>query len=122
MFLVSANIALGVWLLRTGAWAALFMQTVVGLPSYTVATPDGLVLATDTGRYTLELGYGCDNFMVNQNVELLPGSGGVAAIVAPSGTDTLCNVLIAGRVSDEPCAMDADGVCNITLEEPWTSS
>jgi hypothetical protein len=100
----------------------LFAQTIVGLPAYTTVTPDGLVLATDTGRYTLELGYGCDDFMVDQNVELLPGSGGVAAITPPGATDSLCNVLIAGRVSDQPCATDANGLCAISMEEPWINS
>jgi hypothetical protein len=94
----------------------LFAQTLVGLSSYTLAGPDGLILATDNGRYTLELGYGCDGFVVDQNVEFLPGSGGVGAIAPLGTTDTLCNVLIAGQVSDEPCATNADGACDLAFD------
>jgi hypothetical protein len=91
-------------------------QTVKGFPAYTLTTSDGVVLATDTGRYVLEMGYGCNGYWIDQNVDLLPGSGGVAAIAPLGTTDTLCNVLIAGQVSDEPCATNADGACDLAFD------
>lgn len=87
-----------------------------GVHGYTLPQDDGsMVLAMPSGRYALELGYGCDGMNVAQDVDVSAGSAGVATI-APVDVDVLCDVFVGAPVSDEPCAMDADGVCDIAYE------
>lgn len=87
----------------------LFAQVFVAPHAYLAGEPDAL--ATLTGTYAIERGEGCENVVAPVNVELLPGSGGVAAI-APLGTDIVCNIFIGDRLSDAPC-LQADGVCDL---------
>lgn len=77
---------------------------------------DPVALATTSGTYAVEFGQGCDEIMTLTNLELLPGSGGVAAL-APLDGDVVCNIYIGERQSDTPCAMNEDGVCDIESEE-----
>jgi hypothetical protein len=94
---------------------ALLAQVLTAPQAYTTGDIDQLGLATLNGRYSIELGQGCDDIGPGVNVELLPGSGGVAAI-APIGSDQVCNVLIDERTSDEPCAQNSDGDCDVAAE------
>lgn len=89
--------------------AALVAQ-IVGVRGYTLADDSGLTLATTNGRYTLELGWGCDGMNISEDVIVVAGSGGVASLT-PIGADVLCDVFIGAPVSDEPCAVDANGEC-----------
>lgn len=101
---------------------ALFLQVVLHGPhAYTVSDPDtgALELSTQTGTYGLDLGWGCDGMTTGLNVEVLAGSGGVAALV-PIGSDMLCNVFIDQQIDNIPCAVNADGVCD--LDVPVVSS
>lgn len=97
--------------------AALFMQVALHGPhAYTVSDPDtgALELSTQTGTYGLDLGWGCDGMTAGVNVEVLAGSGGVAALV-PIGSDVLCNVYIDQQIDNIPCAVNADGVCDLDV-------
>jgi hypothetical protein len=97
--------------------ALLFVQT-LELPSAyttTVDVPDHLGLATTDGRFTIELGLGCDDLGPGMNVAYLPGSGGVASIQVAGG-DALCNVFVDGHTSDVPCAINDAGACDVAAE------
>lgn len=97
--------------------ALLFAQTVSsGISAYTYNAFDSVALATPSGRFLLDLGLGCDDLTVGQNVILLPGSAGVASIASP-GSAYQCNVYVASRLSDEPCNTDDNGFCEISLDE-----
>lgn len=95
---------------------AAFMWAQVILPprAYVLLDANQWVLATDTGRYAIELDRGCEAIVPNVNVDFLPGSGGVVAIEL-NGTG-ICNLIIDGRVSDVPCAQ-VDDVCDIAAEQ-----
>lgn len=97
---------------------ALFAQTLTGIQAYTVADPDSgqIELQMDNGLYGIDLGLGCDSLVAGVNVEWLAGSGDVGALVS-SDSDHTCNVYINSKISDTPCAMNSDGVCDITSAE-----
>ena len=92
------------------------LAQIVGAPAYTYVDAGGVVLATDTGRYRLDLGAGCEGYDVPENVTVSAGSGGVASISVPTA-EFWCNVFIDDPVSDMPCAVNADGVCDIDAEQ-----
>jgi hypothetical protein len=98
---------------------ALALLAQIAVPrGYTVANadnPDQIDLATDDGVVSIELGPGCDWVAPGLNVEYLPGSGGVGAI-RPLDESALCNVDITGLLSDQPCAHNANGDCDIDAE------
>lgn len=85
--------------------------------AYTLAGSDGLVLATQTGRYAIDLGLGCDNLTAGQQVELLPGSGDVGGI-QPLGSDTVCNFQYVALLDETPCLKNDLGDCDVALETP----
>lgn len=96
----------------------LLAQVLTGPQAYTVADPDQpdvIDLAMDNGLYRIELGMGCDSMVADLNVEWLPGSNNVGAIV-PVGTTDLCNIYISGKINDTPCAMNDDGVCDVAMQ------
>ena len=95
--------------------ALAMLAQVAGLPAYTYVDDYGVVLATDTGRYRLDLGAGCAGYDVPENVSVTAGSGGVASISVPTA-EFWCNVFIDSPVSDDPCAVNLDGVCDIDAE------
>ena len=97
--------------------ALAMLAQLVGFPAYTYVDASGVVLATDTGRYRLQLGAGCEGYDVPENVSVSAGSGGVASIEA-SGARFWCNVFIDWPVSDAACAVNDDGVCDIAAEQP----
>jgi hypothetical protein len=85
---------------------------------YTVSDidiPDQIDLATENGLLSIDYGPGCDWVTPDLNVEFLPGSGGVGAI-RPLDESGLCNIYISGRISEQPCAQNADGDCDIAAE------
>ena len=88
-----------------------------GIRGYTLVDPDdgSMTITLPTGRYELDLGYGCDGMNVAQNVDVSFGSGGVASI-APADVDTLCDVFIGAPVSDTPCATGDDGLCDVAMD------
>jgi hypothetical protein len=86
--------------------------------AYTVADTDNpgqVDLWTENGLLTIELGPGCDWVAPDLNVEFLPGSGDVASL-RPPGSNELCNVGITSLLSEQPCAQNADGDCDIAAE------
>ena len=96
---------------------ALFAQ-VQAPRAYTIAdtdNPDQVDLATENGLLSIELGPGCDWVAPDLNVEFLPGSGGVGAIRRFDASG-LCNIDITGRISETPCAQNADGDCDVNAE------
>lgn len=92
---------------------AMLWAQILAPRAYVLLDVDQWVLATDTGRYAIELDTGCDAIVPNVNVDFLPGSGGVVAIDL-NGTG-ICNLIIDGRVSDVPC-FQIDDVCDIAAE------
>jgi hypothetical protein len=102
------------WLLHaTGAWAQ-----PLGVRAYTTdaGSSDHLGLALPNGRYTIELGAGCDGMTPGVNVEYIAGSGGVGAIQLLD-IEQLCNVYIDGTLSAELCFTNDEGDCDVTLEQ-----
>lgn len=95
--------------------ALAMLAQIAGLPSYTYVDDYGVVLATESGRYRLDLGAGCEGYDVPENVDLIVGSGGVASISVPTA-EFWCNVLIDTSLSDDPCAVNDDGICDIASE------
>ena len=91
------------------------VMQVAGLPAYTYLDDGGVILATDSGRYRLDLGAGCEGYDVPENVEVVAGSHGVASISVPTA-EYWCNVFIDTPVSAEPCAFNTDGLCDINAE------
>lgn len=89
----------------------------IGIPAYTTAVLDSpeVVLVTPAGRFEIQLGLGCEDLIVGQNVELLPGSGGVASIASP-GSTYLCNVQVESRLSEDPCRTDDAGACDVRFD------
>jgi hypothetical protein len=88
----------------------------IGIRGYTLPQQDGsILLVMPDGRYPIDLGYGCDGLNIAENVDVVAGSGGTAALI-PAGTDWLCNVFIEAQVSDEPCAIGEDGTCDYAYE------
>lgn len=96
---------------------ALFVQILTGVQAYTAYGDDWQPeLVMDNGTYGIDLGLGCEDFLAGVNVEWLAGSGNVGAIQA-ADSDHTCNVYINSKISDTPCAVDSDGVCDITSAE-----
>jgi hypothetical protein len=94
---------------------ALVFAQVMGPAAYTVANadnPEQIDLATQNGTLQIELEVGCEWVMPWLNVEYLPGSAGVAEIRDPS-SGGLCSVYVSGRISDEPCAQNDLGDCDV---------
>lgn len=98
-------------------------QTVVpfapGVVAYTTSDPvnsDRLGLATDNGRYMIELGNGCEGIYAGMNVELLAAQGNMLAVV-PSGESLthVCVATIDARMSDVPC-FQTDNLCDVAAE------
>jgi hypothetical protein len=89
------------------------LAQVVGMRGYTfeyVDWPGQMMLATKEGQFAIAPGEGCDEVASWTVVEVLPGSGGVAAL-APLDSDVVCNVYIEGKVTDDPCRQ-IDGECD----------
>jgi hypothetical protein len=93
--------------------AILFLQPLLTPHAY--LTGDPVALVTLSGTYEVEFGSGCEDIMTLTNLELLSGSGGVAAI-APLDSDIVCNIYIGQRQSDTPC-VQTDGVCDVNGQE-----
>lgn len=96
--------------------ALAMLSQVLTTGAYTYVDDTGVVLATDTGRYRLDLGAGCEGYDVPENVDLMAGSGGVASISIATAP-FWCNVYIDSPISDNPCAVNVDGVCDINAEQ-----
>ena len=95
--------------------ALALLAQVASMPAYTYLDDGGVILATDSGRYRLDLGAGCEGYDVPENVEVVAGSRGVASITAADAM-FWCNVFIDQPVSDVPCAVNDDGACDIAYE------
>lgn len=97
--------------------AILLLQTLHGPHAVTVASDSGQIeLSTQTGTYGLDLGGDCAMMMPGMVVEVLAGSGGVATLW-PIGADSVCSVFINSKVDDVPCAVNADGACDLVPTE-----
>jgi hypothetical protein len=98
---------------------ALFAQLLVLPQAYTVSDPSfatiasepAIDLATSNGVFLIALGSGCDGIGAGQNVQVLYGSGDVGTIT-PIGSPQHCQIVFAAQLSDRPCAINADGLCD----------
>jgi hypothetical protein len=81
------------------------------------ARPDRLGLATQDGRYMLQLGEGCNG--VRSGVNVLVAADDVGAltlqVIDPvlGLLDEECEVVDLQHTSDVPCRMNADGLCDV---------
>jgi hypothetical protein len=98
---------------------ALFAQSLLLPQAYTVtdrttvsiASEPAVDLATANGVFLIALGSGCDGIGAGQNVQVLYGSGDVGTIT-PIGSPQHCQIVFAAQISDQPCAINADGLCD----------
>jgi hypothetical protein len=98
---------------------ALFAQSLLLPQAYTVTDPTtatvasepAVDLATSNGVFLIGLGSGCDGIGAGQNVQVLYGSGDVGTIT-PIGSPQQCQIIFAVQLSDRPCAINADGLCD----------
>jgi hypothetical protein len=98
---------------------ALFAQSLLLPQAYTVTDPSivtiasepAIDLATASGVFLIALGSGCDGIGGGQNVQVLYGSGDVGTIT-PIGSPQRCQIVFAAQISDRPCAINADGLCD----------
>lgn len=74
--------------------AALLWLQVQGIPAYTLWAPDGIDLATKDGAYPLQLGEDCEWLAPDMNVQLFPGTGGIAVLVSDDEELNVCHVFI----------------------------
>jgi hypothetical protein len=77
----------------------------------TVASEPAVDLATPNGVFLIGLGSGCDGIGAGQNVQVLYGSGDVGTIT-PIGSPQQCQITFAVQISDQPCDINADGLCD----------
>ena len=93
--------------------------TITGVPSYLEDVPNQagrLDLAMPNGRYLVELGDGCDGIGAGVEVYWLAGSHNAGALLPVAAPGVVCNAYIAGLVDPTPCALGADGFCDVNAE------
>jgi hypothetical protein len=103
---------------------ALFAQQLDPLTSvqaYTTAdpnNPDRLGLATPDGRYSITPIQGCDWLVVGQDVTTYPNWNIPPWLsVGADGHEADCLVRVEGRMDATPCFMNAEGACDVALEQ-----
>lgn len=90
--------------------------------AYTTAdpiNPDRLGLATINGRYSVSLVENCDGVDVGQNILIYPNAQ-IPPWLITSALDGMengaCIMLINGRMSETPCFLNFEAVCDVTAE------
>jgi hypothetical protein len=87
----------------TGPLAYVTLDSTTGQP----------LLALQQGTFDIAMDPACSDLALPLNVEWLVGAHNGGA-VQPIGSNRLCQIAITGVASEQPCATNADGECDVS--------